>query len=470
MRKSGFFKSPVISLALLLVIVSWGWIQGKDANKEEPTLNEKASYQAWSAACQTMLEHRTELRFPGKAHLPLPDPNPLYRLADLAVKQGGNLKPWVGKSAPPPSKVTFDPFAQKLSLSANSRVVIHGDLHGDIRSLMASLTDLQNRKILTGFKVTAPNTHLLFLGDYTDRGHCGVEVLYTLLRLRLENPRRVWLARGNHEDPYMTNRYGFAEEGIRKYGEDFEHDRVTKFFELLPSVIYVGTTGNFLQSCHGGIEPGYDPRTLLRSRGSPSYQRLGTLKRKKFRQRHKDLFDKAFHPDYRKELETAFVDFRPIDPGQPQTLGFMWHDFTLYQDEPGLEMEPHSASRLRFGYPLTQSILKLQSTPSARIRGILRAHQHSSDLTPIMERLIASKGLFRHWQEKEIASELDPPPPMESQTVRPIVDGSVYTFNVSPDSIYGVNCEYNFHTYGILTLAASFTQWRMQVVNLEVVH
>jgi len=59
---------------------------------------------------------------------------------------------------------------------------------------------------------------------------------------------------------------------------------------------------------------------------------------------------------------------------------------------------------------------------------------------------------------------------MESQTVRPIVDGSVYTFNVSPDSIYGVNCEYNFHTYGILTLAASFTQWRMQVVNLEVVH
>ena len=60
MRKSGFFKSPVISLALLLVIVSWGWIQGKDANKEEPTLNEKASYQAWSAACQTMLAEPTQ--------------------------------------------------------------------------------------------------------------------------------------------------------------------------------------------------------------------------------------------------------------------------------------------------------------------------------------------------------------------------------------------------------------------------
>jgi hypothetical protein len=87
-----------------------------------------------------------------------------------------------------------------------------------------------------------------------------------------------------------------------------------------------------------------------------------------------------------------------------------------------------------------------------------------------MERLIASKGLFRHWQEKEIASELDPPPPMESQAVRPIVDGGVYTFNVSPDSKYGVGCEYNFHTYGILTLAADFAKWRMEVVNLTIVH
>ena len=470
MRKNRLFGSRLVAVISLLGVFSWVWIHGREDDKTEAPLDEKVSYQAWSAACQVMLENRTGLSFPAKAYLPLPDPTPLYRLAELAVKQGNSLKPWVGKSSPPPRGVTFDPFAQKLALSSNSRVVIHGDLHGDIRSLMASLADLQKRKILTGFKVTAPNTHLLFLGDYTDRGTCGVEVLYTLLRLRLENPRRVWLARGNHEDAYMTNRYGFAEEGIRKYGEGFEHDRVTKLFEALPSVIYVGTNGSFLQSCHGGVEPGYDPRTLLRSRGSPSYQRLGTLRRKTFRQKHRDLFDKAFHPDYRKELETAFVDFRPIDPGKPHTLGFMWHDFTLYQDEPGLEMEPHSTSRLRFGYPLTESILKLQSTPNARIRGILRAHQHSSDLVPIMERLIASKGLFRHWQEKEIASELDPPPPMESQAVRPIVDGGVYTFNVSPDSIYGVNCEYNFHTYGILTLAADFAKWRMEVVNLKVVH
>lgn len=469
MRKSRFFRSPVISLAFLLVIVSWGWIQGKDA-KSPATLDEKASYKAWSAACQTMLENRTGLSFPAKAYLPLPDPSPLYRLADLAVKQGSTLKPWVGKNPPPPRGVTFDPFAQKLSLSANSRVVVHGDLHGDIRSLMASLADLQKRKILTGFKVTAPNTHLLFLGDYTDRGYCGVEVLYTLLRLRLENPRRVWLARGNHEDPYMTKRYGFAEEGIKKYGEEFKHKRIAALFETLPSVIYVGTSRNFLQSCHGGVEPGYDPKPLLRSRGSPSYQRLGTLTRGEFRQKHKDLFDESLDPDYRKELETTLVDFRPINPAQPQTLGFMWHDFTLYQDEPGLEMDPHSTDRLRFGHSLTQSILKLQSTPSARIRGILRAHQHSTDLTPMMERLIASKGLFRHWQEKEIASELDPPPPMESQAIRPIANGGVYTFNVSPDSRYGVGCEYNFHTYGILKLASNFANWRMEVVNLKVVH
>ena len=59
---------------------------------------------------------------------------------------------------------------------------------------------------------------------------------------------------------------------------------------------------------------------------------------------------------------------------------------------------------------------------------------------------------------------------MESQAIRPIANGGVYTFNVSPDSRYGVGCEYNFHTYGILKLASNFANWRMEVVNLKVVH
>ena len=57
-----------------------------------------------------------------------------------------------------------------------------------------------------------PNTYMVFLGDYTDRGNYGIEVLYTMLRLKLANPEQVFMARGNHEDIQMIASYGFLAE------------------------------------------------------------------------------------------------------------------------------------------------------------------------------------------------------------------------------------------------------------------
>ena len=86
-----------------------------------------------------------------------------------------------------------------------------------------------------------------------------------------------------------------------------------------------------------------------------------------------------------------------------------------------------------------------------------------------MKRLLASNGVFRHWQEGEIApGRTSPPAHLEKAAMRPIVDGGVYTFNVSPDSVYGKGCGYTFQTFGILTLAETFDDWRIEVVNLEV--
>ena len=38
--------------------------------------------------------------------------------------------------------------------------------------------------------------YMVFLGDYLDRGHYGMEVVYTLLRLKFENWDRVFLLKG----------------------------------------------------------------------------------------------------------------------------------------------------------------------------------------------------------------------------------------------------------------------------------
>ena len=94
-----------------------------------------------------------------------------------------------------------------------------GDLHGDVRSLVYTIQQLNDSGILSGFKIADSDTHLVFLGDYTDRGNYGVEVIYTLLQLRLHNPNNVWMARGNHEAFSMVSRYGFLDEVRRKFGD-----------------------------------------------------------------------------------------------------------------------------------------------------------------------------------------------------------------------------------------------------------
>jgi hypothetical protein len=91
----------------------------------------------------------------------------------------------------------------------------------------------------------------------------------------------------------------------------------------------------------------------------------------------------------------------------------------------------------------------------------------------MMSRLVASDGLFRHWQETNspaaerargaaLASRL------ETAKSRPIPDGSVWTFNVAPDSVYGIGNDYGFATFGLLQLADEFSNWRIQVETVDV--
>lgn len=444
------------------------WLALADQKEERPPgvdIPDKVTFKVWAEACARLPANRGLMAVPAKGLLPLQDPNVLYRAVDAAVKEGTAVKPWIVKpGARAKVQPKFKPFAQRLSLQPGSKVIFHGDLHGDVHSLLAAIEEMNRRKILTGFKVTAPNTHLVFLGDYTDRGKYGIEVLFTLLRLKLENPTSVWLSRGNHEDLRMVSKYGFLDECHAKYGGRFDYKRVVKLFDVLPAVIYVGSSGNFVQSCHGGLEPGYDPQQLLKARGWIGYERLGELKRRTFQNSHASLFPDFIIPG----IQRMMVDFVPEDPGTPQSIGFMWHDFTLYQLQPDLKFSSDGSSRIMFGQSLTQGILKASSSPNARVRGVIRAHQHGGGETPIMKRIIASRGVFRHWQEPKQGDDETLATRLETGKVRPVVDGGVYTFNVSPDSLYGKGGNYTFDTFGILTLAEKFEDWRMEVVNVEV--
>lgn len=476
-QASGNARIFIITAVILLTHVSL--VTTVDAQAALP------DYPRWRSACKTLPSNR-ELRgaLPEKQLLPLPLFADFESAIDSFVRNEqkgplGDSTAWVGTPPDPhkffdstrgwfsSNKIPFQPFAEKLVFPNDSVLIIMGDLHGDVRSLLCVLDELNERKVLEGFRICAPQYRFLFLGDFTDRGAFGVEVLYTLFRLKEANPERVFFTRGNHEDVSIASRYGFLEELRQKYGQQADITKVLRAYDLMPVVCYVGDGVDFLQMNHGGLEPGFDPKKLLASKGSPRFQLLGDLQQKTYHTAREGwLGNQPAAVDF---AEQYFLDFTPVSPTSPRTIGFMWNDFSVFQDEPGLGF----GRSLIFGEEPTRQVLADASTDRIRVRGVVRAHQHAGTLNPLMARLIASDGVFKHWQDQETSVDAGQSVEAIRRNLRPdssrvVPDGSVWTLNVSPDSVYGVGCGYDFVSVGVLKLGPEFDDWRMEFIKVDV--
>jgi hypothetical protein len=206
---------------------------------------------------------------------------------------------------------------------------------------------------------------------------------------------------------------------------------------------------------------------LLAAPGSPRFHLLGKLRQKAYHAARPGWL--GDDPRVLALAEEHFRDFTPEAPTSPRSIGFMWNDFTVFADEPALGYE----RSLVFGAGPTLRILADASTDGVRVRAVVRAHQHSAELNPLMSRLVASDGVFRHWQEGESTADANRSVDairrlLRPEESRPIPVGSVWTFNVAPDSIYGVGCQCDFVTVGLLRLAPAFKDWRMSVLRIQV--
>ena len=440
------------------------------------------SFAEWHAACLKLPKNRIlGGRLPPQGLLPL------KRFATLSAEldrffslstngaMAANLA-WTGPEPTPQfwsvagnrlaaPNPTFEPFVQKRLLPPGSKVLLQGDLHGDIHSLMAILGRLQESGFLNGFTLTNPSFHMAFLGDYTDRGVYGVEVIYTLLRLATANPGRILLVRGNHEDVALVLRYGFLAEGRGKYGPDFDAAKVLRAYDFLPVALYLGSSTDFVQMCHGGMEPGFDPRSLLNSSGTNRFQLLGDLHQTELVKSHPNWL--LTDPISASAAGGLLHNFRPTAPTTPFVIGFMWNDFTVFGAEPAFADNPGRAAV--YGQPAVAHLLKTQSSSTAKIQAVIRAHQHAAAPNPLMRRLIASRGIFRHWQEAKISE--DPSiaaGSIETGLARPLPEGSVWTLNVSPDSVYGQGNGFNFATVILLEIGPTFADWRLKIDTVEI--
>ena len=389
----------------------------------------------------------------------------------MRLQLATNLNEWVDDTPPYDFFLlhlnSFWPYAQKLVVPIGSTLAFHGDIHGDIHSLLLYLKDLQRQGYLDAadaFKIKDPKFYLIFLGDYTDRGNYGAEVIYTLLRLKIQNPDRVFLVRGNHEDQAINAVYGFEAEMKEKFGHRAHLKTLYNFYHLLPVVLYVGSgaTGqmNYLQCCHGGMEIGYLPKNLLAHPGSIAYEHIQML------QQVSNL--KMIAPDIAESNQVFnLYPIKDFKPNNPQQIGFLWNDFYIPERKEFEKTEPWVAGMFIFdptrgwsyGRDITQRLLNYSGIASNKIVGVIRAHQHDRNMQGMMGRILDanypdSLGVAKLWREQNNTGK---------DSLWP---GIVCTFNLSPDTPQGAakDAGFDFDTYGLIKTGKNYPyDWSLDV-------
>ena len=140
---------------------------------------------------------------------------------------------------------------QPMVLRVDAPIKVFGDIHGQYQDLMRFF-DLWSTPSETG---DIECFDYLFLGDYVDRGSHSLETICLLMALKVKYPDKIHLLRGNHEDKWINNAFGFAEECSHRLGEDpAEPDsvfnKINDLFDWLPLAAVIEDK---IVCLHGGI-------------------------------------------------------------------------------------------------------------------------------------------------------------------------------------------------------------------------
>lgn len=350
----------------------------------------------------------------------------------------------------------FEPYVQKLEVSRDAEVAFHGDVHGDIKSFNAFIQDLQSKGYMDAqdpFKIIKPNFYIIMLGDYTDRGQYGAEVLYAVMRMKRANPNHFFMVRGNHEDLNINARYGLTQELRNKFANPTAvMDAIHRTYNYLPVALYLKSGNNALQCCHGGMEIGFEHTQKLLDAPRSQFVLLDNLKKStcvnNLPAKERAAFD--------------YINKQDMQLYGPTNVGFMWNDFSFEHELTQDKYAPIFQHDCRCEYPekITKYLLKHNSTPTCHIRGVFRAHQHGPSTMPY----ILNRNGHTHAENTGVA-KLWPPQDHMQQPVQKLWDGIVCTFSVSPGA-YGSAYNFNFDSYGILKTAQNFDDWRLEIHRL----
>lgn len=156
-------------------------------------------------------------------------------------------------------------FGRLAVIPPKGKLFVVGDIHGEQDSLHEILKFISSR-------FNKERDHIVFLGDYADRGTEGLEVFEELFDLKLRLGKRLILLKGNHESPEMNRFYGFLSELYWKLGPESQefYAELRSIYDILPLAAYVPFK---LIMVHGGAT--VPPLTLEEiARGEGEFQLL----------------------------------------------------------------------------------------------------------------------------------------------------------------------------------------------------
>ncbi|WP_406657375.1 metallophosphoesterase [Methanolobus sp. ZRKC2] len=138
---------------------------------------------------------------------------------------------------------------EKAVVSVNSPCVMFiGDIHANIKALEFILEIKKNSGCDT----------LVLLGDYVDRGPNSIAVLSKLLKLKIAQPEKIVLLRGNHETKEMNISYGFFHD------LDFNDDLLEFSSTVFSEIPVAAVVNNNIFCVHGGIPGPVNIRTITK--------------------------------------------------------------------------------------------------------------------------------------------------------------------------------------------------------------
>ena len=221
-------------------------------------------------------------------------------------------------------------YAQKIVIPDGSNINIIGDIHGSLISLIYAL----NYNLVESFEAVnkklklKDNEYIIFTGDLVDYSQMGLEVLYLVFKLKLENPNQVFICDGNHED---KEQYKQRDIGKSRLREEIDYElggvrsETSRYIDLilnmLPTVIFVNMNKSIFQFNHGSF---------------PTYPRFKYLELDNFLSGDKD-FHNLIYIEFRKRFDTLekykrFVDskhFMVRFIKNEMSWNFKWGDFSF---------------------------------------------------------------------------------------------------------------------------------------------